>query len=181
MIRAVRLNPYQRNGNVCSWLSEQWWKCMLTMPIYFLDWWQYFRKWQWWFVLCLIQFLCQPLQKQHLSYTLTLCITRRAGRLCCLTNADVGEIESAIDNVLTNKSTYKQKWVLIATDTWGTLKALPVGPKRHTNIWVLIHHLCGRSSGKSPYLWKRSFYNMSQWISRKQISWWTSKKSNSTF
>lgn len=36
------------------------------------------------------------------------------------------------------------------------------GTKPALHISILIHHLCGRSSGKSPYLWKRSFYNMSQ-------------------
>ena len=69
-------------------------------------------------------------KKQHLSYSLTLCITRPLGRLCNPTDAEIGGIHSSLDYILAHKATYTQKRVIIATDMQSTLKALAAGPKR---------------------------------------------------
>jgi hypothetical protein len=50
-----------------------------------------------------------PYKKQRLFYNLTLCITRPAGRLCSLMDVEVGGIDSALDNILANKSTYTRR------------------------------------------------------------------------
>ena len=73
----------------------------------------------------------KPNKKQCLSYNLTLCITKPGGRLYSPVDTEIGGIDSALDNILTNKSTYEHKRVIVATDSQSTLKAMDVGPKRH--------------------------------------------------
>ena len=48
-----------------------------------------------------------PTKKQHLSYNLTLCIYKPGGRLCSPVDTEIGGIDSAIDNMLTNRSSYE--------------------------------------------------------------------------
>ena len=72
----------------------------------------------------------EPIQKRKLTYSLSLCIAKPAGCLCCSTDAEFGAINSSLEHILTNKNMFKDKQNLIATDCQSILKAFKIGPLR---------------------------------------------------
>ena len=82
--------------------------------------------------MCLIQLICQPLQKATLVLLSHSLYNYAFGKIMLLQmlRCEIGGINLSLDNILDHKSTFIQKRAVIATDTQSTLKAPAVGPKR---------------------------------------------------